>query len=453
MRNSRKTAAAVAALLSIGLIAAACGGDDDDAGETTTTEAGAATTAGGGATTTAGGATTTAAAGQQGGTITVRRRAGVRLLQHQHRAAATRCKNTRRAERRSSRRPSTSTTRPSSSWTSTLMESVELTSEDPQVVVYKVEPDAAWDDGDPIDCDDFYLQWISSQRRRSKAGRRRGDARCSIPRARRATRTSSPSSARPTARRSPPTSPRRSPTGSPCSVSRPRAGPHRRGPERRRRHRRPPTTARSPPTSRRWRRSGTRASSAPAERSSPTSCSRVARTSWPTGSPGQSLTLERNDAYWGTPANADEIVFRLIADATAQPQALQNEEVQIISPQPNPDLLAQLEGIDGVTVETTSARSPTSTSTSTSSDPIFQDKAVREAFAYCVAAPGDRRHAHQAPEPECRHPQQPALLPLPGGLRRRHRAASTTRSTSPRPRKCSRPPAGRCRVTCTPRAT
>ena len=43
---------------------------------------------------------------------------------------------------------------------------------------------------------------------------------------------------------------------------------------------------------------------------------------------GQSLTLERNDAYWGTPGNADEIVFRLIADATAQPQALQNEEVQ-----------------------------------------------------------------------------------------------------------------------------
>ena len=65
---------------------------------------------------------------------------------------------------------------------------------------------------------------------------------------------------------------------------------------------------------------------------------------------GQSLTLERNDAYWGTPGNADSIVFRLVADATAQPQALQNEEVQIISPQPNPDLLAQLEGIDGVTV-------------------------------------------------------------------------------------------------------
>ena len=42
------------------------------------------------------------------------------------------------------------------------MESVELTSEDPQTVVWKVNPEAAWEDGDPIDCDDFYLQWISS---------------------------------------------------------------------------------------------------------------------------------------------------------------------------------------------------------------------------------------------------------------------------------------------------
>ena len=56
LRNSRKTAAAVAGLLSIGLVAAACGSDNKESSSSTTT---------GGATTTAasGGATTTAAGG------------------------------------------------------------------------------------------------------------------------------------------------------------------------------------------------------------------------------------------------------------------------------------------------------------------------------------------------------------------------------------------------------
>ena len=162
MRNSRKTAAAVAALLSIGLIAAACGGDDDDAGETTTTEAGTATTAGGGATTTAGGATTSAAAGQQGGTIT--------LAAEQEFDSY----NTSTSGGNSLKNSVVLTQiQPEAYYfdekaelvlDENLMESVELTSEDPQVVVWKVKPDAAWEDGDPIDCDDFYLQWISSNR-------------------------------------------------------------------------------------------------------------------------------------------------------------------------------------------------------------------------------------------------------------------------------------------------
>src|SRR5829696_2240332 len=42
-----------------------------------------------------------------------------------------------------------------------LMDSVEVTGQDPQVVVYKVNPEAAWSDGDAIDCDDFYIAWLS----------------------------------------------------------------------------------------------------------------------------------------------------------------------------------------------------------------------------------------------------------------------------------------------------
>src|SRR5690606_30101813 len=43
-----------------------------------------------------------------------------------------------------------------------LMRSVRLTSRDPQIIEYVVHPDAAWSDGEPIDCDDWYLQWIAA---------------------------------------------------------------------------------------------------------------------------------------------------------------------------------------------------------------------------------------------------------------------------------------------------
>ncbi len=65
--------------------------------------------------------------------------------------------------------------------------------------------------------------------------------------------------------------------------------------------------------------------------------------------PGQNLILKRNEKFWGTPGNLDEIVFLLIPDATQQPAALQNGDVQIITPQPNADLVAQVEGIEGAT--------------------------------------------------------------------------------------------------------
>ncbi len=45
---------------------------------------------------------------------------------------------------------------------SNLLVSADVTSEDPQVVTYVINPDAVWSDGAPIDCSDFYLQWIAS---------------------------------------------------------------------------------------------------------------------------------------------------------------------------------------------------------------------------------------------------------------------------------------------------
>ncbi len=66
--------------------------------------------------------------------------------------------------------------------------------------------------------------------------------------------------------------------------------------------------------------------------------------------PGQSITLEANEEYWGTPAVAKTIVVRFI-DQESQAQALQNGDIQIAEPQPNPDVIQQLEAVgDQITV-------------------------------------------------------------------------------------------------------
>jgi len=69
--------------------------------------------------------------------------------------------------------------------------------------------------------------------------------------------------------------------------------------------------------------------------------------------PGQDLILKRNEAFWGTPGTLDQIVFLQVPDATQQPAALENGDVQVITPQPNPDLVAQIAGMAGVKSEVT----------------------------------------------------------------------------------------------------
>jgi peptide/nickel transport system substrate-binding protein len=66
---------------------------------------------------------------------------------------------------------------------------------------------------------------------------------------------------------------------------------------------------------------------------------------------GQSLTLARNDRYWGPKAHLDSIVFRFLPESTTQPAALQNNEVDLIYPQPQLDLVAQVKAMPDVTSE------------------------------------------------------------------------------------------------------
>ena len=66
---------------------------------------------------------------------------------------------------------------------------------------------------------------------------------------------------------------------------------------------------------------------------------------------GQSLTLERNDKYFGPKAHLDSIVFRFLPESTTQPAALQNNEVDLIYPQPQLDLVQQVKALPDVTSE------------------------------------------------------------------------------------------------------
>jgi len=67
---------------------------------------------------------------------------------------------------------------------------------------------------------------------------------------------------------------------------------------------------------------------------------------------GNSLTLVRNDKYYGKRPALDQIVYRYITDSAAEPQALANNEVQMIYPQPQLDLIDQVKKIQGVKTET-----------------------------------------------------------------------------------------------------
>jgi peptide/nickel transport system substrate-binding protein len=65
-----------------------------------------------------------------------------------------------------------------------------------------------------------------------------------------------------------------------------------------------------------------------------------------------SLTIVRNDKFWGKKANLDSVVFRFLPESTTQPDALKNGEVQLIYPQPQLDLVSQVKDIPGVISET-----------------------------------------------------------------------------------------------------
>lgn len=379
MRNSRKTAAAIAGLLSIGLVAAACGSDKKESSSTTT--GGATTTATGGATTTGGGGetTTTAAGKPAGGTITYA--AEQEYTSYNNITSETSLfANSLVLNPVLPNGPFYPDDKGGFTMDKQMMESAEPTSTSPLVITYKVNPKAAWSDGDPIDCDDFYLMWIANNGK-AMSSTEKDDSGNPVPLFQAAGTFGYEDIEKVE-----------------CSTDGKTI-----------------TTTYSKPYAD-WKslfqqvlpahiveqKTGVADVTKATAEADLKKIADFWNTGWvaqggidksitPSGGPytidafkpGESLTLVRNDKYWGTPGQADTLVFRQVPDASAQPQALANNEVQVITPQPTEDLLAQVKKIGDVDSSVNGGFTFEHYDFNFK-NPILQDKAVRQAFALCI---------------------------------------------------------------------
>ena len=264
-----------------------------------------------------------------------------------------------------------------------LMKSVTLKSTSPQVVEYVVQPSASWEDGSPIDCKDFYLNWLAQN---GKAISSEIDPDTNKPK---------------------PIFDAASTTGYE-NISKVECSPD---------GKTITTTYDSPFADYTGLFSGS-TSLLPAHvleaktgiaditkltEKSPEADLKKAGDFWNTGwdgfdpstsisgawykitsfNKGQDLTLERNTKYYGPRGKLDTIVFKQVPDATQEPTALANGDVQVIYPQVNPDIVANLNKISGITNRVDFGTSFEHLDFN-HKDPILQDKAVREAFALGV---------------------------------------------------------------------
>ena len=98
---------------------------------------------------------------------------------------------------------------------------------------------------------------------------------------------------------------------------------------------------------------------------------------------GETLTLARNDQYWGAKAHLDQILIRLVPDSDAELAALRNHEADLINPEPTADLVNTIRRLPGV-------RSQASPSlgfehlTFNLNHPILAELPVRQAIATAI---------------------------------------------------------------------
>jgi len=370
----KRTATVVSVLLGASLVAAACGSDSKSS--STTTAAGGTTTSGAGAT------TTSAAARVPTGTITYAAEQDFTTYNN-NTADGNAFANTLVLN---GVQPSVFyfDDKAAFQMDKNLMVSAEAGSGTPQVVTYKVNPKANWSDGAPIDCKDFYLAWEAQNGKvlaKNADGTNKKDADGKdVPLFTPASTTGYEQISKVE-----------------CSDG----------------NKTITTTYESPFAD--WK--GLFAALMPAhvleaktgvaDVTAATADADLAKVAdfWNTGwtadkysadtyvsggpyafakvEKGVGINLVANDKYFGTPPASANITFKLIDDATQQPAALANGEVQVITPQPNPDLLSQLQGQSGTKITNSSGFTFEHYDWNFKSK-LGSDLAVRQAFAYCL---------------------------------------------------------------------
>lgn len=97
---------------------------------------------------------------------------------------------------------------------------------------------------------------------------------------------------------------------------------------------------------------------------------------------GEFLTLTANEAYWGEPPLSSTITIRQVPSEQVA-QALQNREIDLAEPQPEANVVDQLNGVDGLTVS--GANQFTREHLDFNMEgPFGEDLRLRQAFAHCV---------------------------------------------------------------------
>jgi len=101
--------------------------------------------------------------------------------------------------------------------------------------------------------------------------------------------------------------------------------------------------------------------------------------------PGESLTLVKNDQWWGedTPT-LDSIVFRFLPESTTQADALRNQEVDLIYPQPQLDLVEQVQQLEPDVVSEINFGPTFEHLTFNLANPVLAELPVRQAIAHAV---------------------------------------------------------------------
>ena len=98
---------------------------------------------------------------------------------------------------------------------------------------------------------------------------------------------------------------------------------------------------------------------------------------------GDSIMLEKNATYWGTPAALDKVTFKFISDPTAAFAAVMAEDVDVFSGYPAPENIPQFEADARFQVIVGNTEGETILSTNNKMPP-FDNVKVREAVAHAI---------------------------------------------------------------------